>query len=54
MVGNATYVATYESHGTGFDNVVEKQKPVKVMEDGKMYILMPDGTKYSATGKKVE
>lgn len=54
VVGDAVYIATYESHGTGFDNVAEKQKPVKVMEDGKMYILLPDGTKYSATGKKVE
>ena len=54
VVGDAVYIATYESHGTGFDNVSEKQKPVKVLEDGKMYILMPDGTKYSATGKKVE
>ncbi len=26
----------------------------KVVENGKLYILLPDGTKYSATGKKVE
>ena len=54
VVGNATYVATYESHGTGFDNVAEKQKPVKVIEDGKLYILLPDGTRFDATGRKVE
>ncbi len=54
VVGNAIYVATYESHGTGLDNVAEKPKPIKVMEDGKLYILLPNGTKYSATGRKVE
>ena len=54
VAGDAIYVATYERHGTDLDNVAEKQKPVKVMEDGKMYIIMPDGTKYSAAGRKVE
>ena len=54
VVGDATYVATFERHGTGIDNVAEKQTPVKVMEDGKMYIIMPNGTKYSAAGRKVE
>ena len=54
VVGDATYVATFESHGMGFDNVADEQKPVKVMVDGKMYILLPNGTRYDATGKKVE
>jgi hypothetical protein len=26
----------------------------KILEDGKLYILLPDGTRYDATGKKVE
>ena len=26
----------------------------KILENGKLYILLPDGTKYSATGRKVE
>ena len=37
-------IASIDSFASGIAHV----------EDGKMYILMPDGTKYSATGKKVE
>ena len=41
--------------GTEIDNYKETNCPTrKVFEDGKLYILMPNGTKYSATGKKVE
>lgn len=45
-------------HGTVEQPVVlmplDDQHPQKVLEDGKLFILMPDGTKYSATGKRAE
>lgn len=39
---------------TNIDEIEEGQKSTKLIENGQLYILMPDGTKYSATGKKVE
>ena len=33
---------------------MDEQQPQKILEDGNLFILMPDGTRYSATGKKVE
>ena len=32
---------------------LDEQQPQKIMEDGQFYILMPDGTRYSATGKQM-
>lgn len=47
-----------DHHGTIREPVllepIDEQHPLKVFEDGILYILMPDGTRYSATGKKVE
>ena len=54
VTGNATYIATYESHGTGVETIDETKKPLKVWRDGKMYILLPDGRIFDSTGKKVE
>lgn len=39
---------------TNIDEVEEGLKSIKLFEDGKLFILLPDGTKYSATGRKVE
>ena len=33
---------------------MDEQQPQKILEDGNLFILMPDGTRYSATGKKVD
>ena len=33
---------------------MDEQQPQKILEDGNLFILMPDGTRYSATGKKIE
>jgi hypothetical protein len=47
-----------DHHGTLREPVLlapmDDQQPVKILEDGQLYILMPDGTRYSATGKKVK
>ena len=50
----ATYIATYRTTATDLPFVPAEQQPRKVLEDGKMYIIMPNGTKYSTTGKKVK
>ena len=46
-----------DHHGTLREPVLlapmDDQQPVKILEDGQLYILMPDGTRYSTTGKKV-
>jgi hypothetical protein len=55
VVAEATYIATYEAtpKQSAIEDVQEdKHQPVKIIEDGHFYILLPDGTKYSATGKK--
>lgn len=52
---NATYTATYESHGVNIENVeATDPKARKVFRDGHIYILLPDGKEYDATGKKVK
>ena len=44
-------------HGTIEEPVIlmplDEQQPQKIMEDGQFYILMSDGTRYSATGKQM-
>ena len=44
-------------HGTVEEPVLlipaAQQKPLKIVDDGKLYILLPDGTRFDATGKKV-
>lgn len=39
---------------TGIERNSEQRFASKIIEDGCFYILLPDGTKYNATGKKVE
>ncbi len=48
-----TYIATYRSTGTDLPALPYTEQPMKVLEDGHLYILLPDGTRYSTTGKKV-
>ena len=49
--------ASNDHHGTIEEPVVlipfDEQQPRKILEDGQFYILMPDGTRYSATGKQM-
>ena len=54
VTSDATYIATYTSHVTSFDIVEGDKQPIKIFENGILYIIFPDGTRYSATGKKVE
>jgi len=55
VVSDATYVATYEAIPiSAIHDIPEGKNPVKIWQDGKMYILLPDGTRYDSTGKKVE
>ena len=46
-----------EHHGTVEEPVLlspaEDQKPQKILDNGILYILMPDGTRFDATGKKL-
>ena len=44
----------FMKENNNIDEIEEGQKSTKLIENGQLYILMPDGTKYSATGKKVE
>ena len=54
VTGNAIYVATYESHGTGFTVPNETKQPRKVWIDGKMYIIFSNGERFDSSGKRVE
>ena len=54
VTGNAIYIATYESHGTGVALPDESKQPIKLWRDGKMYILLPNGQVFDSTGKKLE
>ena len=41
--------------GTSLNNANSTTTTIsKVIENGKMYILLPDGTRFDATGKRVE
>jgi hypothetical protein len=39
---------------SAIENVSEESTTRKLLRNGKLYILLPDGTRYDATGKKVE
>lgn len=40
---------------TDMGNTIQsKEKPIKVLENGQMFILLPDGTRYDSAGKRVE
>lgn len=50
-------IAQYEKeHGTALDDIEEdaKLRPRKEMIDGVLYIIMPDGTKYTINGAIVK
>ena len=49
-------IRTASTVATGLDEEQEQQslKPEKVLIDGHLYIIMPDGSSYSATGEKVK
>ena len=57
MVSSILY-SENDHHGTVEDPVLlipaADQKPLKIVEKSKLYILMPDGTRFDATGKKVK
>lgn len=56
LTGDLSIEAFFKEDTNSLDDINgEKSSSVqKVIENGQLYILMPDGTKYSATGKKVE
>ena len=53
---DAVYVAVYQATPliiTGYEQLTGHETPVKLMNDGKLLILMPDGRKYNALGQEV-
>ena len=51
-----TKTGTFTTEGeTATEDVIGSQTSIqKIFEDGKLYILLPDGTRYDATGKRVK
>lgn len=58
VVADATYTATYEAtpKSEGMEDVFgdTTEKPSKVFENGNIYILMPNGQKYSIIGNQIK
>lgn len=57
ITSNLTVIAQYEKEqGTALDDIEEDAtlRPRKEMIDGILYIIMPDGTKYTMQGKRVK
>ena len=56
VTGDATYTATYiaQSVITSAEQTTVTPRARKVIENDLLYIILPDGTKYSATGMKAE
>lgn len=58
VVGDATYTATYTAtpKSQGIEDIYENsvERPVKYIENGDIYILMPNGKKYSIIGKLIK
>ena len=55
VVGATTYVATFDaSPNTGVLPISNGSHPQKVMIDGKLYFILPDGTRLTPAGIKVE
>ncbi len=50
------YSGWFSTNGaTGIEKIAEDSaEPRKIWNNGQLYILLPDGTRYDATGKKVE
>ena len=56
VTGEATYMATYEAipKPEGWSDIMDETiRPTKVFRDGHLYILMPNGERYDASGKKL-
>ena len=55
VTSDATYVATYRAIPiSALPDVPETHRPQKIFRDNQLYILLPNGTRYDSTGKKVE
>ena len=58
VVGDATYTATYTAtpKSQGIEDIYgdSVERPVKYIENGDIYILMPNGKKYSIIGKLIK
>ena len=58
VVAEATYTATYtaKQKTEGIEDVLDtsKEKPSKIFEQGNIYILMPNGKKYSIIGELIK
>ena len=58
VVADATYTATYsaEKKAEGIEDVLRNtiEKPCKALENGNIYILMPNGTKYTIIGNQIK
>ena len=55
VTSDATYVATYRAIPiSALPDVPETRRPKKIFRDNQLYILLPNGTRYDSTGKKVE
>jgi hypothetical protein len=53
-VKNLTLVSECANIGTSWESPTAAPQPQKVIENDLLYIIMPDGSKYSATGIKVQ
>lgn len=56
VVADATYTATYtaKKKTEGCEEVFLEGKPQKVLEKGNIYLLMPNGQKYSIIGNQIK
>lgn len=56
VVADATYTATYtaKKKTEGCEDVFLEGKPQKVLEKGTIYLLMPNGQKYSIIGNQIK
>lgn len=58
VVGDATYTATYTAtpKSQGIEDIYDKsaERPIKYIEKGEIYILMPNGKKYSIVGELIK
>ena len=58
VVADATYVAYFTAHSKSeaVENVFDcpSERPVKFLNNGQIYILMPDGTKYTLLGEAIK
>ena len=58
VAGDATYTATYTAtpKSQGIEDIYDRsaERPVKYIENGDIYILMPNGKKYSIIGKLIK